>query len=66
MNLIFGIIFGNQVLHENVASLLGALFERVFHDKLAIIALVHVETLTQPLGDLRNFDFSSLANFALV
>lgn len=66
MDLIFGIIFGNQVLHENVASLLGALFERVFDDELASFTLVHIETLTEPLGDLRNFDFSSLADFALV
>ena len=66
MNLIFGIIFGNQVLHENVASLLGALFERVFDDELSPFAIVHVETLAEPLGDLRNFDLSSLADFAFV
>lgn len=66
MNLILGIIFGNQVLHENVAGLLGALFERVFDDELALFAIVHVETLAEPLGDLRNFDLSSLADFAFV
>ena len=66
MNLILGIIFGNQVLHENVAGLLGALFERVFDDEFTLLALVHVETLTKPLCDLRNFDLSSLADFAFV
>ena len=53
---------GKEILQEDVARLLRAGLERVFHDDVSGRMLVQVDSLTEALGDAADFGFSGLAN----
>lgn len=62
VDLLFRIIFRNQILQENVASLFRALFKGILYYKFSLSSIVHDETFTKPLSDPCNLDLSRLAN----